>query len=66
MSEDIEAFCDRVVAETGVLLLPATQYDHPASVAAGRVRIGLGRRNFAECLDRLRPFFRALQSAAPA
>lgn len=40
----------------GVLLLPATVYDHPASVANARFRVGLGRRNVPQCLQALEEF----------
>jgi aspartate/methionine/tyrosine aminotransferase len=50
--EPVEAFCDRLVEEAGVLLLPATVYDHPE----GRFRLGFGRRNLPECLQQLDGF----------
>ncbi|CAL8465212.1 g4747 [Coccomyxa elongata] len=54
--EAVEAFCERLVAKCGVLLLPATVYDHAQSVAEGRFRLGLGRLNFGECLRHLEKF----------
>lgn len=48
--EDVEAFCHRLVKGCGVLLLPASVYDHVPSAEAGYFRIGLGRRNFPDCL----------------
>ena len=45
---DVTAFCERVVAETGVLLLPGTVYDEP-----DHVRVGYGRVNMPEALARL-------------
>ncbi|BDA50282.1 probable aspartate aminotransferase [Coccomyxa sp. Obi] len=54
--EAVEAFCERLVAKSGVLLLPATVYDHAPSVAEGRFRLGLGRLNFKECLQHLEKF----------
>lgn len=44
---DVLAYCERVVAETGVLLLPGTVYDEPA-----HVRLGFGRANMPEALAR--------------
>jgi aspartate/methionine/tyrosine aminotransferase len=41
-----EAFCARVLADTGVLLLPSTTYDYGDS----HFRLGLGRDDFAEGL----------------
>ncbi|KAG2425388.1 hypothetical protein HXX76_013802 [Chlamydomonas incerta] len=52
--EDVEAFCDRVVTGCGVLLLPASVYDHRPSAARGHFRIGLGRRDLPQCLEVLR------------
>lgn len=49
--EDVEAFCDRVVSGCGVLLLPASVYDHGPSAARGHFRIGLGRRDLPKCLE---------------
>ena len=45
--EDTTSFCEQLVAETGVLLLPGTVYDEP-----GHVRIGFGRANMPEALGR--------------
>jgi aspartate/methionine/tyrosine aminotransferase len=46
--EDSSGFCDRVVAEAGVLLLPGRVYDEPA-----HLRIGFGRASMPEALARL-------------
>lgn len=43
---DIEVFCQRLVTEAGVLLLPGTLFDVPG----GYFRLGFGRRNFPEAL----------------
>ena len=40
----------------GVLLLPATVYNHTPSIADARFRVGLGRRNMPECLRVLEDF----------
>jgi aspartate/methionine/tyrosine aminotransferase len=45
---DTTGFCERLVAEAGVLLLPGAVYDEP-----GHVRIGFGRANMPEALARL-------------
>jgi aspartate/methionine/tyrosine aminotransferase len=45
---DVAAFCERLVAETGVLLLPGSVYDEP-----DHVRVGYGRVNMPEALARL-------------
>jgi aspartate/methionine/tyrosine aminotransferase len=52
---DIETFCDEVVEESGVLLLPGTMYDHPGN----HFRIGFGRKNLPEALARLEEFLHA-------
>jgi hypothetical protein len=51
--EAVEEWCEQVVKESGVLLLPASVYDHEASVSRGHFRIGLGRQNMPQCLEQL-------------
>jgi aspartate/methionine/tyrosine aminotransferase len=48
---DTEAFCERLAAESGVLLLPGEVYDEP-----GHVRLGLGRLGAADAFGRLSAF----------
>jgi aspartate/methionine/tyrosine aminotransferase len=48
---DTQAFCARLAAEAGVLLLPGEVYDEP-----GHVRLGLGRVGAAEAFTRLDAF----------
>ena len=45
--EDATAFCEQLVADAGVLLLPGAVYDEPA-----HVRLGFGRAAMPEALDR--------------
>lgn len=45
---DVQAFCERLVREAGVLLLPGTVYDEPR-----HIRFGYGRRNMPEALAQL-------------
>lgn len=52
LSEDVNDFCDRLVREHGVMLLPGTVYDHPGN----HFRIGYGRKNMPEALARLEEF----------
>ena len=52
IGEDVEAFCDDLVREASVLLLPGTVYGHPGN----HFRIGFGRRNAPEALARLEAF----------
>lgn len=40
-------FCKRLVDDAGVMLLPDTVY----GIDTGHFRMGLGRKNFVECLD---------------
>eukprot|EP00879_Flechtneria_rotunda_P030073 GHRR01032606.1.p1 GENE.GHRR01032606.1~~GHRR01032606.1.p1 ORF type:complete len:145 (+),score=32.73 GHRR01032606.1:162-596(+) len=51
--ESIDKWCKQVVEECGVLLLPASIYDHGDSSDKGHFRIGLGRTNMPECLKQL-------------
>lgn len=43
--QDVQSFCEQLVAQSGVLLLPGTVYDEPR-----HVRFGYGRRNMPEAL----------------
>eukprot|EP00882_Tetradesmus_deserticola_P021195 GHRQ01022944.1.p1 GENE.GHRQ01022944.1~~GHRQ01022944.1.p1 ORF type:complete len:239 (+),score=86.28 GHRQ01022944.1:220-936(+) len=56
--EDVEQWCQQVVAGCGVLLLPASVYDHEASVRRGHFRIGLGRQDMPQCLEQLGAWLR--------
>lgn len=49
---DIEDFCDKVVREAGVLLLPGTMYDD----IGNHFRVGLGRKNLPQAVERLRQY----------
>jgi aspartate/methionine/tyrosine aminotransferase len=51
---DIEDFCDHLVREAGVLLLPGTMYDDTQS----RFRIGLGRKNLPQAVERLEEYLK--------
>lgn len=51
--EDVEQWCEQLVNESGVLLLPAGVYDHEPSVRRGHFRVGLGRQNLPQCLEQL-------------
>ncbi|PSC76719.1 classes I and II [Micractinium conductrix] len=51
--EPVEAWCQELVQQAGVLLMPATVYDHPRSQQEGRFRLGYGRRNLPQCLAAL-------------
>ena len=44
---DADAFAERLVADSGVLLLPGSNYD---SAFSSHFRIGFGRKNMPECL----------------
>jgi aspartate/methionine/tyrosine aminotransferase len=51
-ADDIESFCDKVVREAGVLLLPGSVYDDTEN----HFRLGLGRRNLPKAVDRLEEY----------
>lgn len=53
--EPVEAFAARLVEKEGVLLLPGSTYGHPGN----HFRIGFGRRNLPEALERLERFMSA-------
>jgi aspartate/methionine/tyrosine aminotransferase len=46
---DVEEFCDRLVKEAGVLLLPGSMYDD----SNNHFRLGLGRKNLAQAVQKL-------------
>jgi aspartate/methionine/tyrosine aminotransferase len=51
---DVQAFCDQLVSEAGVLLLPGTVYDEPR-----HIRFGYGRRNMPQALAQLESWLAA-------
>ncbi len=51
---DVEDFCDRLVREAGVLLLPGSVYDDRHN----HFRLGLGRKNLPEAVARLETFLK--------
>ncbi len=53
--ESIDSFCDRLVKEKNVLLLPASVYNHEGN----HFRIGFGRKNMPESLNRFKEFFKS-------
>ncbi len=50
--EAIDDFSARLVQEKGVLLMPASIYDHNSN----HFRLGFGRKNMCEALDKLKEF----------
>jgi len=51
---DVLAFCEEVVRDSGVLLLPGTVYDQPR-----HIRFGFGRKNMPEALAQFRAYLDA-------
>lgn len=49
LGDSVDLFCRELVEKAGVLLVPGSMYTHGQNC----FRIGFGRRNMAECLDRL-------------
>jgi len=49
LAGDVESFCDKVVREAGVLLLPGSMYDDTSN----HFRLGLGRKNLPQAVERL-------------
>ncbi len=52
LNGNIEEFCDRLVREAGVLLLPGSMYDDTSD----HFRLGLGRRNLPQAVEKLEEF----------
>ena len=49
LKRDVEEFCDRLVKEAGVLLLPGSMYDD----SRNHFRLGLGRKNLPQAVQKL-------------
>ncbi|MER3483329.1 MAG: hypothetical protein C4332_09485 [Meiothermus sp.] len=54
LERDVTEFCEAVVRETSVLLLPGSVYDQPH-----HIRFGYGRKNMPEALGRLEGYLQA-------
>jgi aspartate/methionine/tyrosine aminotransferase len=52
LGADVESFCDRLVREAGVLLLPGSIYDDTGN----HFRLGLGRRNLPQAVARVEEY----------
>ena len=52
IGKDVDQFCKDLVEATGVLLLPGSLYED----SGNHFRIGFGRQNFPEALERLEKF----------
>jgi aspartate/methionine/tyrosine aminotransferase len=55
LTGDVDAFCEALVTQAGVLLLPGTAYDD----SANHFRLGLGRRNLPQAVERLEAFLKS-------
>jgi aspartate/methionine/tyrosine aminotransferase len=53
--ELVDIFCERLLQQSGVLLMPASIYDHKSNC----FRIGFGRKNMPEALARLEDFIKS-------
>lgn len=51
-SESIDIFCERLVQKKNTLLMPASIYNHQSN----HFRLGFGRKNMAEGLEKLKEF----------
>jgi aspartate/methionine/tyrosine aminotransferase len=49
---NVEEFCDKLVRQAGVLLLPGSMYDD----ARNHFRLGLGRKNLPQAVEKLEEF----------
>jgi aspartate/methionine/tyrosine aminotransferase len=52
LGEPVAPFCEELARDAGVLLLPGEVYEHPGD----HFRLGFGRRNMPEALERLEAF----------
>jgi aspartate/methionine/tyrosine aminotransferase len=56
---NVEAFCQAALDQRGVMIVPGSIFDFPGN----HFRLGLGRRNFPEALERVRRYLRAARLA---
>jgi aspartate/methionine/tyrosine aminotransferase len=54
--EPVEQFCQDILREQGVMIVPGNLFDFPGS----HFRIGLGRKNFSEALEHVDEYFEGL------
>ena len=55
--ENADQFCQQFLQQTGVLLLPVSQFLLETDEGfEACVRFGFGRRNMSECLSKMGPF----------
>jgi aspartate/methionine/tyrosine aminotransferase len=54
---NVDAFCEKVVKQAGIMLLPGTVYDD----SDNHFRLGLGRKNLLQAVERLEEFLRSIQ-----
>ena len=54
MGQEVKSFCEALVKSVGVLLLPGTLYEDDGN----HFRIGFGRKNTVEAIERLEQFIR--------
>jgi aspartate/methionine/tyrosine aminotransferase len=51
----VDALCQALMEQEGVMVLPGSQFDFPGQ----HFRLGLGRQNFGEALERVQAYLRA-------
>jgi aspartate/methionine/tyrosine aminotransferase len=51
----VENFCKGVLEQQGVMVVPGSLFDHPGQ----HFRLGLGRRNFTEALEKVEQFLKS-------
>jgi len=52
--ESVDVFCNHVIEKAGILLMPASIYNHPTN----HFRIGFGRKNMPEVLEKFKAFLK--------
>lgn len=54
--ENVEAFCERCVADAGVLLAPDSMFDLDGTAGSNSFRVGFGRANLPKCIQHLETY----------
>jgi aspartate/methionine/tyrosine aminotransferase len=57
-AKPVEQFCQEMLDQQGVMIVPGSIFDYPSQLPhqSQHFRVGLGRRNFPEALERVRDY----------
>ncbi|MBI3241526.1 MAG: aminotransferase class I/II-fold pyridoxal phosphate-dependent enzyme [Chloroflexi bacterium] len=63
-AKPVETFCQEMLDQHGVMIVPGSIFDYPSQLhdQSQHFRVGLGRLNFPEALERVRDYFTPILS----